>query len=98
TLVLTILLAGSQGLGLTRMSSPYLLGTIFTRNRDRAQLVGVGVHMVNGWLFSLLYIMVFQARGHASWGEGALMGLVQAGFLLTVGMRILPSIHPHIAS
>ena len=40
TVVLTAILAGSQGLGMTRMNIPYLLGTIFTPNRDRAKLVG----------------------------------------------------------
>ncbi len=40
TLALTTVLAGSQGLGLTRMNLPYMLGTIFTPNRERAKLVG----------------------------------------------------------
>jgi hypothetical protein len=40
TVVLTAILAGSQGLGMTRMNIPYLLGTMFTPNRDRAKLYG----------------------------------------------------------
>ena len=49
TVVLTTILAGSQGLRLTRMNIPYLLGTMFTPNRDRASLVGVLIHLANGF-------------------------------------------------
>ena len=28
------------GVGLTRMNIPYMLGTMFTRNRDRAKVIG----------------------------------------------------------
>lgn len=41
TVVLTALLNGSQGLGMTRMNAPYLIGTMFTPNRDRAKFIGV---------------------------------------------------------
>ncbi|HYY35379.1 MAG TPA: hypothetical protein VE867_03300 [Candidatus Binatia bacterium] len=39
--MLESILAGSQGLGVTRMNVPYLLGTMFTPNRDRAKLIGI---------------------------------------------------------
>jgi hypothetical protein len=54
TVVLTAIVSGSQSLGMTRMSLPYMLGTMFTANRDRAKLVGVLFHFVNGWIFSLI--------------------------------------------
>jgi hypothetical protein len=41
TVFLTSILAGSQGLGLTRMNIPFLLGTIFTSNRDKAKFIGL---------------------------------------------------------
>jgi hypothetical protein len=41
TVMLTGIMSGTQGLGVTRMSLPYMLGTMFTRDRDRAKLVGV---------------------------------------------------------
>lgn len=59
TVVLECILAGSQGLGITRMNVPYLLGTIFTPNRDRAKLIGILFHFLNGWVFSLIYVAVF---------------------------------------
>src|SRR5688572_7399460 len=98
TVVLTALMSGSQGLGLTRMSLPYLLGTMFTPSRDRAKLIGILVHFVNGWIFSLVYIAAFHAWGASSWWLGALIGLVHAFFVLTVGMPMLPGLHPRMAN
>ena len=98
TVVLTALMSGSQGLGLTRMSLPYLLGTMFTPSRDRAKLVGILVHFVNGWIFSLVYIAAFHAWGTSSWWLGALIGLVHASFVLTMGMSLLPGLHPRMAN
>jgi hypothetical protein len=98
TVVLTTIMAGSQTLGLTRMNIPYLLGTMFTANRDRAKVIGVGMHLVLGWLFALLYAAAFYAWGAAGWWRGALIGLVHSAFLLVVGMPILPGIHPRMAS
>lgn len=98
TLVLTILLAGSQGLGLTRMNIPYMLGTMVTVNRDRARLYGSLIHLVDGWLFSLIYVGAFHAWGGPSWWKGALIGFVHAAFVLVVGMPALPGLHPRLAS
>jgi uncharacterized membrane protein YagU involved in acid resistance len=98
TVVLTTVLAGSQGLGLTRMNIPYLLGTMVTPDRDRAKLVGVGLHFVNGWLFTLLYVAAFHAWGMATWWLGAVTGVVHAGFVLAVGLPALPAVHPRMAS
>jgi uncharacterized membrane protein YagU involved in acid resistance len=98
TVVLTTISAATQGLGLTRMNLPYMLGTIFTPNRDRARLYGFGVHMVAGWLFSLVYILIFHALGAAGWWRGLLMGLIHAFFVLVVIMGLLPGLHPRMAS
>lgn len=98
TVVLTLIIAGSQGLGMTRMNLSYLLGTMFSPNRDRAKLIGILVHFVNGWVFSLVYIAAFYAWGMATWWLGALTGLVHAAFVLTVAMPVLPSMHPRMAN
>lgn len=98
TVVLTTAMTASQGMGLTRIDIPYMLGTMFTPDRDRAKLLGFIVHLVNGWLFSLVYVAAFYAWGHATWWRGALIGLVHAAFVLTVGMRLLPGLHPRMAS
>jgi uncharacterized membrane protein YagU involved in acid resistance len=98
TVVLTLIIAGSQGLGMTRMNMSYMLGTILTPNRDRAKLIGILVHFINGWVFSLIYVSAFHAWGAATWWLGALTGLVHAAFVLTVALPALPSIHPRMAN
>jgi uncharacterized membrane protein YagU involved in acid resistance len=98
TVVLTGLMAGSQGLGLTRMSLPFMLGTMFTPDRDRAKLVGFGVHLLNGWLFAGVYAAAFESWRRATWWLGAGIGLVHALFVLLAGMPILPALHPRMAS
>jgi hypothetical protein len=98
TLVLTSILATGQGLRLTRINFAYMLGTIFTPNRDKARVVGFFVHLVNGWLFALLYLALFHSLGHASWWFGAIVGVGHALFVLTAGMRLLPSVHPRMAT
>ena len=98
TVVLTTLLAGSQGLGMTRMNVPYLLGTIVTPNRDRAKLIGVLLHFINGWLFSLIYVAAFQLIGRSTWWFGGLIGLVQGSFVLAVALPALPALHPRMAN
>jgi hypothetical protein len=98
TVVLTSILAGSQGIGMTRMNVPYLLGTIFTPNRDRAKFIGIFLHFLNGWIFSLIYVATFQVIGKSTWWFGGLIGLVHAGFVLAVGLPVLSALHPRIAN
>jgi hypothetical protein len=97
TVVLTTILAGSQGLGLTRMNLPYLLGTILTPDRDRAKVLGIALHLVNGWLFALVYFGIFQATGHASVLLGVAAGLVHGAFVAGVALPALPGLHPRMA-
>lgn len=98
TIVLTTFMAASQGLRITRMNLPYMLGTVFTPSRDRAKLVGFGLHLMNGLIFSLLYVAAFHALDLATWWFGGCIGLVHAAFVLTAGMRITPGLHPRMAS
>ena len=98
TVVLTGLLAGSQGLGLTRMNIPYMLGTMITPNRDRAKAAGLVLHLINGWIFATIYAAAFQSWRRATWWLGALSGLVHAVFVLAVGLPMLPGMHPRMAS
>jgi uncharacterized membrane protein YagU involved in acid resistance len=98
TVVLTTIMYATQSLGMTRMNIPYLLGTMFTPSRDRAKLVGVLIHFVNGWLFSLIYVAAFHAWGVSTWWLGAITGLVHASFVLAVGMPVMPALHPRMAN
>jgi hypothetical protein len=97
TLAVSTVLSVSQGLGLTRMNIPYLVGTVLTPDREKAKFYGFAVHMVNGMAFSVLYALVFEARHLANWWFGMLLGLAQALFVLTVGMSLMPAVHPRMA-
>src|SRR5947209_17830858 len=98
TVALTSILAGSQGIGMTRMNIPYMLGTMFTADRDRAKLIGFFLHFANGFIFSFVYVAAFQLLGKSTWWFGALIGLVQAIFVLTMVLPILPAFHSRMAS
>lgn len=98
TVFLTGIMAATHGLGWTRMSLPYMLGSIFTADRDRAKLFGMVFHFMNGLLFALLYAATFESWGRAEWWAGMAIGLVHAGFVLTAGMSFMPGMHPHMAS
>ncbi len=98
TIALTSIQAGSLGLGLTRMNVPYLLGTIFTPNRDRAKLIGIFIHFLNGWIVSLIYVAIFESLRRSTWWIGALIGILQALFVLAVLLPAMPALHPRIAN
>jgi hypothetical protein len=98
TVVLTTLLAGSQGLGFTRMSIPFVLGTMFTSDRDRAKLIGFAVHLLNGWWIAAIYAAVFQNVGVANSVLGAGIGLAHGLFVLVAVLPLLPGLHPRMAS
>ena len=98
TVIFTILMSGSQGFGFTRISIPFMLGTIFTGNRDQAKVIGFVVHMLNGWWAAAIYALVFQLLGEANWLLGAGIGIVHAFFVLIVIMPLLPGLHPRMAS
>lgn len=98
SVVFTTLLAASQGFGFTRMNVPYLLGTMFTPDRDRAKVYGVLMHLAIGALFAFGYLYAFHAWGGATWWKGLVFGGVQGAFFLTFGVTLLPSIHPRMAT
>lgn len=98
TLALTTLSAGAQGLGLTRMSFPDVVGLALTPSRDKAKLYGLLVHTVLGLVYALIYVVIFQSLGAAGWWRGALIGVAHALFVLIVVMKLLPTVHPRMAS
>jgi hypothetical protein len=97
TVVLTTLLSSSQGLGLTRMNVPFLLGSMLTPRRDRAKLYGFLMHLCIGWLFALTYLAAFHLLHRATWWLGVIIGLIHGAFVLTVGLPLLPGLHPRMA-
>jgi hypothetical protein len=98
TLVLSMITAAAQGLGYSRVSMPFILGSMVTPNRDLALLVGTLMHMVNGWLFAFLYAAIFDTVGSSGVWFGALLGLGHALFVLLILMPLMPGLHPRMAS
>jgi hypothetical protein len=98
TVAMTTILQGSQGLGLSRLSLPFLVGTFFTSNRDRATVIGFIVYVIGGWGFAMLYFLFFAGIGLASWWLGALLGFLHGLFLLVGALPLLPYAHPRMAS
>lgn len=98
TIVLTTLMSAAQGLGLSRMSLPLILGTMLTPDRDRAPMLGFLIHLANGWVFAIVYALAFESWGRATWWLGAGVGLVHALAVLIAVMPVLPGFHPRMAS
>ncbi len=98
TVVLTTILAMSQGIKWTRLNIPLMLGTMLTPDRDKAKWIGIFIHFLNGYAFSLIYVATFEVWGEANCGRGALIGLVHSIFVLAVALPNLPAIHGRMAS
>lgn len=98
TAVLTGLIAASQGLGMSRMSLPFILGTMLTPDRDRALFYGALLHFVNGWVFAFGYAALFAQLHLATWWVGAAAGVVHGLLVLLLVLPVLPGLHPRMAS
>jgi hypothetical protein len=98
TVVLTTILRGAQATGHTRIDIPFVLGTMITPDRDKAKVYGTLIHLVNGWLFAVVYAAAFEAGAPATPLFGALIGAVHGTFVIVVGMPLLPAFHPRMAN
>lgn len=96
TLAMSAIMHGSQGLGLSRLSLSFLAGTFVTGNRDRASLLGFIIYVLGGWVFAILYALLFCSVGTASWLSGGILGLVHGTLLLVALLPLLPHVHPRM--
>ena len=97
TLVLTTIMAASKHLGMTRMDLPFMLGTMFSANRNKTSSMGFLAHLIMGWIFSLIYGAAFESTGLANWWFGLVIGFIHAAVVLSVGLEILNFLHPRMA-
>jgi hypothetical protein len=88
TTILTALMISAQLGGQSRLDLPLILGTVVTRDPDRARAAGFVIHLVIGQMFALGYAACFALLGQATWWLGG----------LTVLIPLLVGIHPHMAS
>ena len=98
TMVLTSTMAASQGLGLSRMGLPFILGTMFTPDRGKAKVLGFGLHLINGWLFALVYALIFESVDRTGWLLGAGLGFCHGLVVLLAFMPLIPGVHPRMAT
>jgi len=98
TTILTLTMSASQGFGWTRISLPFLIGTVFSSRRSFATAIGIVMHFAIGIAFSFAYALVFDEWQHAGAWLGAGLGLVHGLFVLTAGLEVLAAFHPRMAS
>lgn len=92
------ILQGTQSLGYSRLNLPFLIGTIFSRDRRRAVVYGLTVYTLGGWAFAYLYFLAFESIRYGSWWFGAALGFVHGLVLVSVVLPLLPAIHPRMAT
>jgi hypothetical protein len=98
TVAMASILNASQGLGLSRLSLPFLLGSAFSANRSTATVLGFVLYVLGGWLFAFLYFLFFTSVGIYAWWLGAIVGVIHGAFLLVCVIPLLPYVHPRMAS
>ena len=98
TVVLTTLTLAGQSFGLTRIDMPFIIGTMVTPDRDRAKLIGYAMHLLNGWVFAIVYALFFENLHKATWWFGAEIGAVQGIVVVVALLPLLPGVHPRMVS
>lgn len=97
TVTLTTILEGAMYMGWTRMSLPYILGTLVTPNRRLAPFLGAGIHLFNGYVFAFGYALTFEALNTSSWWIGLLLGAAHSTVILSL-MPFIAGLHPRMAT
>ena len=97
TVAMTTILQGAQGFGLSRLSLPFLSGTVFSGDRRWAMIAGFAFYVFGGWVFAFFYFLLFASIGLYTWWVGLGAGLLHGLFLLAA-LPLLPYIHPRMAS
>ncbi len=98
TLALTVIMAGAQMGGLSRMDIPFMLGTMAAAKPDTARVAGFFMHLANGQFFALFYAAAFDVLDRDAWWLGAGFGAFHGLVALMVIVPLLPGVHPRMAS
>jgi hypothetical protein len=97
TSVMTAIMELAQARRISRMSLPYVLGTVVSENRAVARISGTAIHFVNGIGFASGYALVFHALRRSGWRLGALLGALHGGTVLAAVLPMLQEVHPRMA-
>jgi hypothetical protein len=94
---MTALMETGQARRLTRMSLPYLLGTMVTERRGLVRVYGSLIHFLNGIIFASGYALVFHGLRRAGARIGAGLGAVHGLVVLVALLPIVQEVHPRMA-
>lgn len=95
--VMTAVMEAAQARGMTRMSLPFMLGTMVGRRRAAVRVSGVALHFLNGVGFASGYALVFHRFRRADWRIGAALGLLHGAVVLVAALPVVQEIHPRMA-
>lgn len=98
SVLMATVLEGAQLLGLTRMSLPFLFGTLVVGGRGPAMILGYVLYVLGGWAFAVVYAAIMESIHVYAWWVGAVIGLCHGAFLVTVFLPLLPYAHPRMAT
>lgn len=98
TVILTTIIVAGQTVGITRIDMPFIIGTMFTADRDRAKIYGYAFHLINGLIFATLYAALFESLHMAAWWLGAILGLLQGFVVIVILLPLIPGVHPRMVS
>jgi hypothetical protein len=98
TAALSGVMFAAQRLGYSRLSLPFLIGTMFTGDRPSAHALGLLFYLLGGWLFTFVYYFIFASIGRTGWELGLLLGAAHGAVLLVMLLPLLPQLHPRMAS
>lgn len=97
TIVMTTVLQGAQLLGVTRLSLPFLFGTLATGSRRRAMVWGYLLYTLGGWMIAIVYALILESF-RPTWWIGLVAGFVHGLFLIVAFLPLLALLHPRIAT
>lgn len=97
TVAMTALMEWAQARRVTRMSLPFLLGTMVTERRSLVRIWGTLLHLFNGLLFASGYGLIFERTERANWRIGAGIGALHGLVVLVALLPIIQEVHPRMA-
>jgi hypothetical protein len=98
TFVMTALMEAAQAARLTRMSIPFLLGAMISERRVVIRVTGFAMHLMNGLLFAVAYVLLFEALDRSDWWIGAVAGVIHGALALSLLLPVIQDIHPRMAA
>jgi hypothetical protein len=97
TAVMTAIMEAAQARRVTRMSLPYVLGTMVTARRARVRVYGSLLHFLNGIAFASGYALIFHRLRRAGPRVGAALGALHGVVVLAALLPIVQEVHPRMA-